>query len=186
MRERAPLACRGGDVCPANGVCVQTQGNVMESAEGNERALASSVTCTAAAPVALPVYNNYSFCVLRIFSLIPSILSSAFLCRSCLYLSYVSLYLVSRSVFPFLSIPLSHSLSVMCMGKWNRGFINKTKDIHFEAPALPMSSVRNTKTVMYKSAWHSVCKYRWTGSSVEETQETLWIQMFSFCTERIE
>lgn len=177
MTERATLVCRGSSVCSANGVCAQTQENVMESAVGNERALASSVTCTAEAPVALPVYVNFSFFCLS--PLIPSILLSAFLCRFCLYLSHVSLYLASLSVFRLLSIPLSHSLSGLCTGKWNHGFINKTKGIHFEASALPMSSARNTKTVMYQSAWHSVRKYRRTGSSVEETQELPWIQMFS-------
>lgn len=62
MKERAPGVPR--NVCPANGVCPQTQKNVMESAVGNERALADSVT--AGAPVALHVYNNFSFSVLCI------------------------------------------------------------------------------------------------------------------------
>lgn len=66
-KKKGPWACRGRNVCPANGVCAQTQKNVMESAVGNERALADSVTCTAGAPVALRVYNNCSFSALRIF-----------------------------------------------------------------------------------------------------------------------
>lgn len=146
----------------------------MESAVGNERASASSVTRTAGAPVALPVYKNFS-----VFSF-PDSINPFFriFCVASVYISLTSLCISSRSLSsPFLSVPLSRSsLRSVCGGKWNHGFINKTKDIHFEASALPMSSARNIKTVMYKSAWHSVRKYRWTGSSEEEPP---WIQMFS-------
>lgn len=114
MKERAPLVCRGSNVCPANGVCAQTQENVMESAVGNERALASSVTCTAEAPVALPVYNKLcSLCSLH-FSLIPSILLSAFflpLLFICLFRLFVSCLAFCLPPFHSLSLSLPQSLS---------------------------------------------------------------------------
>lgn len=46
-------------------------------------------------------------------------------------------------MFPLVSSspPVSPSASQgLCMGKWNRRFINKTKEKHFEASALPLSS----------------------------------------------
>lgn len=84
----------------------------MESAVGNEKALASSVTCTAEAPVALPVYNNFSFSVLCIF---PPDSINPFVCifLSLQFISLLRLFAshLARRLPPFLSIPLFLSLS---------------------------------------------------------------------------
>lgn len=142
--------CTGRNVCPANSVCAQIQKTVIESEIGNERALADSVKCTAVAPVARRVYNKASLSAH--FPLIPSVLLSAFFC------------LLSSVVLPALSFLTIHSslrLSGFGMLKQNCGFINKSKDA--QASRLHMSSVRNTKAVMYKSSPHSVCKHRRMG-----------------------
>lgn len=56
----------------------------MESAAGNERALTSSVTCTAEAPAALPVYKEPSVSASRLFH-------QSFLLHSSVTSVYVSL-----------------------------------------------------------------------------------------------
>lgn len=127
--------CRGRNVCPANSVCGQIQKTVIESEIGNERALADSVKCTAAAPVARRVYNKSSLSAH--FPLFSSVFLSAFFC------------LLSPVLLPassFLSIHCSLQLSGFGMLKQNCGFINKSKDA--QASRLHMGSVRSTKAVM--------------------------------------
>lgn len=94
----------------------------MESAVGNERALAGAVTCTAEAPAALPVYNNFPFSLLRVFPRFHQSHRLHFSFAS-VYISATSLCISSRPLSlkalpsPSLSLPPSHSLPGLCMGK---------------------------------------------------------------------
>lgn len=149
---------RARNVCPANGVCGQIQKTVIESEIGNERALADSVKCTAGAPLARRVCNNFSLSALHIC---PWFHQSA-----CLRFSVASpqislpppLSFVVSSVLSFLSILSTLKLSGLGMLKQNCGFINKSKAA--QASTLHMSSGRHTKAVMYKSSSHSFCKQK--------------------------